>query len=230
MSPRRVRPASVCATCASKRVAERVAVTVVDALQIVDVDHQEGGLGVVAPGPSELPFGRFEEPPAVERPRQIVGLGELREAGPGTRILEDERGGVRETGDEFQLVVRECTAVPMNVERTDHTTVGDERHSERLVARLTPLEDRCQLVFGLVPLEHDESRARHELFDRIGERAQQPVRRLLAGEPREDVGDPLVGAEFEAVLVPYSLCFIHVAAVARLLSLVKTAPRPPSRD
>ena len=104
----------------------------------------------------------------------------------------------------------------MNVERADHTTVCDERHSQRRVVRLTTLEDGCELVVGLVPLEHDETRAGHELFDRIGECTEQPVGRLLADEPREDVGDPLVRAEFDAVLVPYSLRFVHVAAVARL--------------
>ncbi len=104
----------------------------------------------------------------------------------------------------------------MNVERADHTSVRDERDAECLVARLTALENGCELVLGLVPLEHDEARARHELFDRIGERAEQPVGRLFAYEPCEHVGDPLVSAELEAVLVPYPLCFIHVAAVARL--------------
>ena len=64
------------------------------------------------------------------------------------------------------------------------------------------LEHRRQLVLGFVPLEDDQARARHQLLDRVGERAEQILRCLLGEQPGEDVGDPLVGAKLDIVLFP----------------------------
>ena len=79
---------------------------VVDAFQVVDVDHQQGGVGRVARRPGELALGGLEEASPVERPGQIVGLRELREPGAGSGVVEHQGGCVGEPGDELELVVR----------------------------------------------------------------------------------------------------------------------------
>ena len=132
MSPRRD-PAGQClCDLRQQRVAQRVAVSVVDAFQVVDVDHQQGGVRRVAGRPGELAFRGLEEAAPVERPGQIVGLSQLRQPGASSSVVEHQGGCVCEPGNELELLTAEIgfLAIAVDAERPGHPAVRDERHPE----------------------------------------------------------------------------------------------------
>lgn len=193
-------------------------VPVIHALQVVDVDHQERGVGLVAHRTRQFPFRSLEEASPVERTRQIVRLCEQRQARADARVVEHEGDRIGEPGDELELDIAELEVVGLTVdaERSCDTPVRHQRHPQWIVTPLASLEHRRELVFGLVPLEHDKTGARNELLDCIGERSEERFRCLLPEQAHEDVRHPLVGAKFDRVVLPYLLCLVHMAAVARL--------------
>jgi hypothetical protein len=76
---------------ADRRIPGRVPVGVVDLLEVIDVDHDQGQRGRGAPGACHLQAQRLDEASAVGETRQIVGGGELREGREQTGVLHSDR-------------------------------------------------------------------------------------------------------------------------------------------
>ena len=89
-------------------VAGRVAVDVVDALEVVEVEHHERDR---ATGRSRRPTSSVPEPlverAVVPEPGQRVGLRLALERGADVRVVDRERRGVAEADDEPELVLGE---------------------------------------------------------------------------------------------------------------------------
>ena len=113
-------------------VARRVAVDVVDALEVVEVEHHERDRRL---------FGRREEEhlaqPLVERAvvpeaRQRVGLRLALERRADVGVVDRERGRVGEADDEPELVLGELlVAGAVDVERALQVPARDERDDDQ---------------------------------------------------------------------------------------------------
>ena len=88
-------------------VALAVAADVVDALEVVDVEHQQRDRVVRAAGAVQLRAQALVEVAVVVEAGQRVGVREVLEACADLRVVERERGGVAEPARELELVLVE---------------------------------------------------------------------------------------------------------------------------
>jgi hypothetical protein len=114
-------------------VAEGVAVDVVDALEVVEVEHHDGHTVMRHGGTEELRPEHFVERAMVEEPGQRVGLGLMLEACPDVRVVEGECGRVAEARCQAELLLREehVFAFAVDVERPLEAAAGDEGHDDQ---------------------------------------------------------------------------------------------------
>ena len=87
----------------------RVAADVVDALEVVDVEHHQRDRVVRAAGAAELGAQPLVEVAVVVEAGQRVGVGQVLEARADLRVVEGERCGVAEPAGELELVLVERT-------------------------------------------------------------------------------------------------------------------------
>ncbi len=149
-------------------VAGRVAVHVVDALEVVEVEHHERDGRLVGRGDEELLPEALVECAVVPEAGQRVGLRLVLERRADVRVVDRERRRVGEPDDEPELVLRELL-VPgaIDVERPLQPPAGDERDGDQRL--------------GIGRCVRDEADARVEL---------RPVRKhglAVLGRP---AGDP----------------------------------------
>ncbi len=113
-------------------VADRVAVDVVDALEVVEVEHHQGDGGVPRRGAHELAPQPFVERPVVPQPREGVRLRLQGEGRVHVGVVERERGCVPEANGEAELVLGEILeADAVDVERAFHASARDQRHGDQ---------------------------------------------------------------------------------------------------
>src|SRR4029453_14776566 len=110
-------------------VAGAVPVDVVDTLEVVDVEHQDGnGLVAAARGGKRLAQPLVERAVVVET-RERVGHRLVLETGADLRVVERERGSVAEALRELELVVVEVRvlAEAVDVQRTLDRVARNQR-------------------------------------------------------------------------------------------------------
>ena len=100
-------------------VADRVSADVVDALELVDVEHQQRHRVAGAAGTHQLGAQPLVEVAVVVEAGERVGLRLVLEPGADLRVVERERGCVAEPLRELELVLveRRGLAEPVDVER-----------------------------------------------------------------------------------------------------------------
>ena len=113
-------------------VAGRVAVHVVDALEVVEVEHHERDGRLVGRGDEELLPEPLVERAVVPEAGQRVGLRLVLERRADVRVVDRERRRVGEPDDEPELVLRELlVAGAIDVERPLEAAARDERHGDQ---------------------------------------------------------------------------------------------------
>ena len=114
-----------------KLVAGRVPVHVVDALEIVEVEHHHGHRVVLARSARQLRAQPLVEVAVVVEAGQRVGLREILESRSDLRVVERERRGVAEPLRELELVLGEARVLAdaIDVERPLQRAAGDQRHA-----------------------------------------------------------------------------------------------------
>ena len=100
-------------------VADGVAEDVVHLLEVVDVEHHERDVLVLARGQRQLTAEALVEVAVVVEAGERVGLGLALEPVADVRVVERERGGVADAPGELELLVAErgVLADPVDVER-----------------------------------------------------------------------------------------------------------------
>ena len=114
-------------------VADRVAEDVVHLLEVVDVEHHERDVLVLARRPGQLAAEALVEVPVVVEPGERVGLGFTLEPRTDVRVVERERGCVAEALRQLELLLgEECVlADPVDVERALQRAARDQRHDDQ---------------------------------------------------------------------------------------------------
>ena len=136
-------------------VARAVAVDVVDALEVVDVEHEDGDRVARAARARELRAQAVVEVAVVVEAGQRVGLCLVLEPLADLRVVERERRGVGEAGGELELLVAEgrVLAEPVDVEHALDDVAGDQRHGDQrlgLVGRCPGNRLRARIEVSLV--------------------------------------------------------------------------------
>ena len=122
-----------------------MAVDVVDALEVVDVEHEERDHVVRAAGLRQRLPESLVEGPVVEEAGERVGLGLMLEACANLRVVERERGGVPEALCQLELVVveRRIVTEPVDVQSAfDRVTRNERDRDQRLRLVLGRAGDR----------------------------------------------------------------------------------------
>ena len=132
-----------------------MAVDVVDALEVVDVQHQHADRVARAAGPGQLGPQALVEVAVVVEAGERVGLRLVLEAGADLGVVERERGRVGEARGELELLVAErgLLAEAVDVERALDRVAGDERHGDQclgLVRRRSRHDGHARVEMGLV--------------------------------------------------------------------------------
>ena len=129
----RTRPRRSSASVAQHLVAGAVAVDVVDALEVVDVEHQHRDRVVRAARARELGAQALVEVAVVVEAGERVGLRLVLEPRADLRVVERERGRVAEALRELELVVVEgrVLAEAVDVERALDDVAGDQRDRDQ---------------------------------------------------------------------------------------------------
>ncbi len=180
-------------------VADAVAVHVVDALEVVDVEHQDGD----GPMRSTRLLDRVQQPlveaAVVEQAGERVGLRFPLEPRADLRVVDRERGGVAESFRELELVFGEqpLVALAVDVEHALDVRACDERNrDERFrVDRRAGHETNARVEMRTVD-ERGLAAACGPTGDALVEtdaRAQDLRRVLVAGEHRHEQPLRLVG-------------------------------------
>ena len=113
-------------------VARRVAVDVVHALEVVEVEHHERDGGLVGGRVDELLAEPLVERAVVPEARQRVGLRLALERRADVRVVDGKRGGVAETHREQELVLGELLETgSVDVERALETAARHERDDDQ---------------------------------------------------------------------------------------------------
>jgi hypothetical protein len=109
-------------------VADAVAVDVVHALEVVEVEHEDGDRVVRPACPVQLGAEAVVEVAVVVEARERVGLRLELQGGAHLRVVERERGGVAEALRQLELLVGEdgADAEAVDVERALDRPAGDE--------------------------------------------------------------------------------------------------------
>jgi hypothetical protein len=183
-----------------------VAVGVVDALEVVEVDDDDAD-GLPACGREGGPEALLAAA-VVEEAGEAVRADLLAEAVALARGVVRERGHRREALDELDLLVAEraIRAGPVDVQRADDAVVRDQRDGdERLRDLVRPRDHRAQRVQQRV---RDVARA--AVADRP---ARDPVAdRDVLGH---DLGDPVADGEHRLELVPARQDLVQRQVVVR---------------
>ena len=181
-------------------VARAVAVDVVDALEVVDVEHEHGDRVVRAADAVQLGAQAVVEVAVVVEARQGVGLRLELEAGANLRVVERERGRVAEALGQLELLFGEdrVVAEAVDVERPLDRAARDERDGDErlgLVRRSAGndlharVEMRVVDELGLAVLD-DPPR---DAFAVDGLVAHDLVRPLVSGHEGDEDAPGLVG-------------------------------------
>ena len=151
-----------------------VAVDVVDALEVVEVEHQHRHRVVRARGARQLRAEAVVEEAVVVEPGQRVGLREMLEPRTDLRVVERQRGRVAEPLGELELVLGEgCVCPePVDVERALERAARDQRHDDHRL--------------GLVRRAGDDGDARVEMG--LVRPHRRPLRDRPAGQPLIELG------------------------------------------
>ena len=184
-------------------VAGSVAVHVVDLLEIVDVEHEDGHRIVRAARARQLGANAIVEEPVVPQPGERVRLGLLLELRADLGVVERERDGVAAPPHELELLVREAGALaePMHVQRALHLPPRDERdddHRFRLVGGrprndARPAASRCASFTStaLRRLDRPAGDALAHRERRLHDLGRPAVARQLGHEPTAGLVDPV---------------------------------------
>ena len=149
-------------------IAGRVAVHVVDALEVVEIEHHERHGRLVGRGDEELLPEPLVERAVVPEARQRVGLGLVLERRADVRVVDRERSRVGEPDDEPELVFGELlVSGAIDVQRSLQAPARGERNSDQ------------RLGIG--------RRVRHEADARVQLRAVREHGLAVLGRP---AGDP----------------------------------------
>ena len=199
-------------------VAGAVAEDVVDAFEVVDVEHDDGNRLVRAAGVRERPPQALVEGPVVVEPGQRIGLRLVLEPRADLGVVEREGRGVAEALRELELVVveRGGLAETVDVERAFDRAARDQRDRDQglgLVCRSAGdrhharVEMRLIDAHGLAMLDAPTRQAgpewagvREDLlrpFVPRPDRGEQPARlvglvdreRIVRDEVRQRIGD-----------------------------------------
>ena len=109
-----------------------VAVDVVDALEVVEVEHHEGDGGAIDGGLDELEAETLVERTVVPETRERIGLRLSLERRADVRVVERQGCGVAESDDEQELVLRELLeAGAIDVECPLQLAPGDQRDDDQ---------------------------------------------------------------------------------------------------
>ncbi len=114
-------------------IAGSVTVDVVDPLEVVEVEHQDGDRVVRARRPRQFGAEPVMEEAMVVEPGQRVGLREMLEARADLRVVDRKRRSVAEPLRELELVRGETGLLTdaVDVERTFERAAGDQRHADQ---------------------------------------------------------------------------------------------------
>ena len=114
-------------------VTRAVAVDVVDALEVVDVEHQHRHGVAGAARARQLGAQAVVEVTVVVEARQRVGLRLVLQTRANLRVVERERGGVGEPGGQLELLVAEgrMLAEPVDVEHALDDVAGNQRDRDQ---------------------------------------------------------------------------------------------------
>ena len=182
-------------------VADRVAVDVVHLLEVVDVEHHERDVLVLARRPGQLAAEALVEVAVVVEAGERVGLGFALEPRTDVRIVEGERGRVTEALRQLELLLGEesVLADPVDVQRPLQSAARDQRHDDQ----------RFRL----------ERRPGHELDPRVEVRLVREHRLTVLDRPAGDAdaeGEDVV-VDLLRPLAPHErrheLAFRHVCLV-----------------
>ena len=181
-------------------VARAVAVDVVDALEVVDVEHQHRDAVAGAVGARQLGAQPLVEVAVVVEAGQRVGLRLVLEPRPDLGVVERQRGRVGEAGGELELLVAEgrVLAEAVHVQHALDQVACDQRNGDqrlRLVGRRARHGLRARVEMSLVradglameggPAGDPLAEGRAAVHDLVGP--------LVAGEHRGQLGLRLVG-------------------------------------
>ena len=149
-------------------VADAVPVDVVDALEVVDVEHHDADGLVGRRRARQLAAEALVEVAVVVEAGERVGLRLQLEPGADVRVVERERGGVAEAASELELLGSEARvlALAVDVERPLEAAAGDERDDD----------ERLRL----------DRRARHEADARVEVRLVREHRLAVRARPAGD--------------------------------------------
>ncbi len=177
-------------------VAGTVAVDVVDALEVVEVEHEDRDRVVRARGPRQLGAQPFVEVAVVVEAGQRVGLREVLEPRPDLRVVERERRRVAEPLRKLELVLDEAGVLTdaVDVERALQRAARDQRHGDqrlRLVRRSRQLDaarvemravrpDRAAVLDRPAGDALAEARAAGHDLRLVGDRAREQRHELAA--------------------------------------------------
>ncbi len=180
-------------------VADRVAADVVDALELVDVEHQQGDRIAGAAGAHQLGAKALVEVAVVVEAGQRVGLRLVLQTGAHLRVVERQRGRVAEPLRQLELVLVERSrfAEPVHVERALQRPARDQRDGdERLGLRRRSGDEGDTRVEMRLVREHrlavDDGPARDALPEG-GACAHDLVLPLGASEHRDQLVARVVG-------------------------------------
>ena len=159
-------------------VARRVAVDVVDALEVVEVEHHERDGGLVDRRAHELLAELLVERAVVPEAGQRIGLRLSLERGSDLRVVDGERRGVAEADNELELVLGELLeARAVDVDGAAEPAPGDERDDDQRlrIGRRVRHEAHPRIELGAV--------RQHRLSVLDGPAGDpDPVRERLVGE------------------------------------------------
>ena len=193
---------------AQQLVAHRVPEAVVDVLEVVEVEHEQGERLIVAPGPRDLVAQALPEVPVVVEPGEAVddrlpldGLLLLLQAVVQLGVVDGDARLLAERHAERGLLLGEVARVHhlAHLERSDHLAAHHQRDHER--RHLAPLEQlpAHHVVQRRVVEAHLDRTARayhgevlRQVLDRVhrAERLLEVVRgvALVLGQPDHGVG------------------------------------------
>ena len=114
-------------------VSDRVAEDVVHLLEVVDVQHHEHDVLVLARGPGQLAAEALVEVAMVVEAGERVGLGFALEPGTDVCVVEGQRGRVAEALRQLELLLREAGILtdPVDVERALQRATRDQRDDDQ---------------------------------------------------------------------------------------------------
>ena len=131
-----------------------VAADVVDALEVVDVEHHQRDAVVRTARALELGAQPLVEVAVVVEARQRVGVRQVFQARPDLRVVERQRRGVAEPARQLELVLveRRVLARAVDVQRPLHRAAGDQRHGDQRLRVLRRPRDEgdARIEVGLV--------------------------------------------------------------------------------